>query len=341
MTTEEAKFFFEEFTGEKSSQFFVLAQSGSSRTNYVGIGSLQKYIITFNENLSENESFFYFSHVFSELNLNTPKIFKISSDRKTYIQEFVGENTLSEIIEKNGSSDKTKSLIQQTLVKLFELQNKTQHKIDYTKTFEYESYNELPILNDLYYFKSFIADVLEIPYHKSSLLLEFKKLVANIEYLEPKGLMIRDFQSRNIMVDAAEKIHFIDYQSAMEGPFMYDVVSFLFQAKANFNNDFKEEMLEYYFSLFEEEEKIFQLKQSLPPLQLMRFLQVLGAYGFRGLIQRKEHFIASIEMGIENLSNFSLNWKDMENYPELKSIISTLKTDKIRKKIDEIIFYTP
>jgi hypothetical protein len=35
---------------------------------------------------------------------------------------------------------------------------------------------------------------------------------------------------------------------------------------------------------------------------MMRFLQVLGAYGFRGLIQRKQHFIASLEKGIENIT---------------------------------------
>ena len=45
-----------------------------------------------------------------------------------------------------------------------------------------------------FYFKSFIADVLEIPYHKSTLLKEFKVINKTIKNLQPKGLMIRDFQ---------------------------------------------------------------------------------------------------------------------------------------------------
>ena len=337
MTKEKAQLFFENFIGENAMDFFPLAQSGSARMNFVGRCSAQKFIITLNENRAENESFFYFSKIFTELNLNSPQIFKISEDRKMYIQEFLGEKTLSEIIQHEGLSEKTQILVKHTLDKLFELQLKTENKIDYSKTFEYKNYDELPILNDLFYFKSFIVDVLELPYQKSSLLLEFKKLIATMINLEPKGLMIRDFQARNIMVDKKDEIHFIDYQSAMKGPLMYDVVSFLFQAKANFPENFKEKMLDYYFSLWKDEDKIYQLKSSINPIQLIRFLQVLGAYGFRGLIQRKLHFISSIDQGIENLSNFCENWEEMNNYPELKKIILELKTVETKRKIESLI----
>ena len=313
MTDQNAKYFFENYTHEAAQDFFTLAQSGSARNNFVGKSSTQKYIITKNENLAENETFYYFSTVFSELELNTPQSFKISLDRTIYVQEFLGAQTLSEIIAKDGLSTRTKSLIKETLQKLYSLQTKTADAIDYSKTFEYETYDELPILNDLFYFKSFIADDLEIPYHKSALLLEFKKLVSLLENLEPKGMMIRDFQARNIMVDENDQVYFIDYQSAMKGPLMYDVVSFLFQAKANFPEDFNEEMLDYYFSFWNDAEKV-SLKNSLQPIQLIRFLQVLGAYGFRGLIQQKEHFILSINQGIKNLSEFAKSWNEMKNF---------------------------
>jgi aminoglycoside/choline kinase family phosphotransferase len=44
----------------------------------------------------------------------------------------------------------------------------------------------------------------------------------------------------------------------MQGPAMYDVVSFLFQAKANFSEKFKTEMLDYYFSFYNNEERKFR-----------------------------------------------------------------------------------
>lgn len=337
MTSHNAKRFFENHFGEKSTQFVTLAQSGSARVNFVAQNKIGKYIITYNENISENESFLYFSEIFSELNLNTPKIFSVSNDRKMYIQEFLGEKTFSEIITEEGLSENVQTLLKQTLKALYQLQQQTNGKIDFQNAFEYESYNELPVMHDLYYFKNFVADVLEVEYHKSSILKEFKEIINLIENLEPKGIMIRDFQARNIMVNDKNKVAFIDYQSAMKGPLMYDVISFLFQAKANFPENFKNEMLELYIQQFEDKEIQSQLRNSVKPIQMMRFLQVLGAYGFRGLIQRKPHFIASIEKGIKNITEFSQNWDEMKNYPELRKIIEQLSSEKTKLKINEIL----
>ncbi|MCX8522380.1 aminoglycoside phosphotransferase family protein [Chryseobacterium formosus] len=337
MTSENAKIFFENHFGEKSAEFITLAQSGSARVNFLAQNQNGKYIITYNENIAENESFLYYSQIFSELNLNTPKIYSVSEDRKIYIQQFLGGRTFSEIIAEESLSENVNSLVKQTLTKLFELQTKTEGKIDFQKTFEYESYDELPIMHDLYYFKNFVVDVLELEYHKSTLLKEFKKIVYLIENLEPKGLMIRDFQARNIMVNEKNEVSFIDYQSAMKGPLMYDVISFLFQAKANFPEDFKNEMLEFYIQQFENKEIQIQLRNSVKPIQMMRFLQVLGAYGFRGLIQRKQHFISSIEKGIENISEFAQNWEMMNDFPELKKVIEQLRLKKTKLKIEEIL----
>lgn len=336
MISEYVQNFFENYTGKQPSELITLAQSGSARVNFIAKTD-KKFIITYNENIAENESFLYYSDLFSDLKLNTPKIFAVSDDRKMYIQEFLGDNTLSEIISKEGLSEYVKYLVKQTLQKLYQLQISTQNKIDFTKTFEYESYDELPVMHDLYYFKNFVADVLELKYHKSTLLKEFKKIVALIESLEPKGLMIRDFQARNIMVNDQKEVSFIDYQSAMKGPLMYDVISFLFQAKANFPEDFKNEMLNLYTNQFANQEIKDKLNFSVKPIQLMRFLQVLGAYGFRGLIQRKPHFISSIEKGIENITAFAQNWENMNDYPELEKMINQLNTDKTELKIKEIL----
>lgn len=337
MTSENAKRFFENHLGKKSSEFVTLAQSGSARVNFLATAGTEKYIITYNENISENESFLYYSEVFSSLNLNTPSILGISDDRKMYIQEFLGQRTLSEVITDEKLSPTVRDLVQQTLERLFLLQIQTQGKIDFSRTFEYESYDELPIIHDLYYFKNFVADVLELEYNKSTLLKEFKKIAALVENLEPKGIMIRDFQARNIMVNEKNEVSFIDYQSAMKGPLLYDVISFLFQAKANFPEDFKQEMLEFYIQQFENYETRIQLKNAVMPIQMMRFLQVLGAYGFRGLIQRKQHFMASLEKGIQNITQFADSWEQMNNYPELKKVIHQLTSEKAKQKIEEII----
>jgi len=330
--------FFEEFLGQKPDFFTALPQSGSSRNNYIGSFEDQKYIITYNENIRENEAFFYFSELFQSLQLNTPKIFKISSERNLYVQEFLGNKTLSEVITEEGTSKRVKNLVKKSLEKLFELQTKTLGKVDFKNSFEYENYDDLPITHDLYYFKNFLIDVLEIDYHKSTLLKEFKTISETIQKLTPKTLMIRDFQSRNILVDENDEVFFIDYQSAMEGPATYDVISFLYQAKANFPKDFKEEMLDYYLSFWENDADKQVLKESFEWMKMMRFLQVLGAYGFRGLIQRKSHFLASLLQGIENIYELNQTWNEISlQFPELYFIILRLKSKEIQAKIEELI----
>jgi len=330
--------FFEEFLGQKPDSFMALPQSGSSRINYIGNFEDQKYVITYNENIRENEAFFYFSELFQSLQLNTPRVFKINSERNLYVQEFLGSKTLSEIITEEGDSARVKKLVKRSLEKLFVLQTKTLGKVDFKNSFEYESYDDLPITHDLYYFKNFLIDVLEIDYHKSTLLKEFKAISDMIQKLEPKTLMIRDFQSRNILVDENDEVFFIDYQSAMEGPATYDVISFLYQAKANFPNDFKEEMLAYYLSFWEKDSDKKALKESFEWMKMMRFLQVLGAYGFRGLIQRKSHFLASLLQGIDNIYELNQTWSSISlQFPELYFIILRLKSKEIRSKIEDLI----
>ena len=294
-----AKTFFEKFTGSPVADFQVLQQSGSSRVNFIGKSHNQDFIITYNENIRENEAFLYLSEEFSSLKLNTPKILAVNEEKTLYVQEFLGKNTLSEIISAEGHCERVKSLVKQTLEKLFTLQQKTEGKIDFRKTFEYEAYDNLPITHDLYYFKNFMVDVLELPYHKSSLLKEFQTLTTKIENLSPKTIMLRDFQSRNILVNEANEVFFMDYQSAMLGPAVYDVVSFL--------------------------------------CQIIRFSQVLGTYGFRGLIQRKTHFLSSIGQGIKNLTVFSANWQENTAFPELYSVIENLNEPDTQKKINALI----
>lgn len=335
MSQPQEQLFFKKFVNSNAVEFTLLPQSGSARKNIIAQFQGKKYIITSNENIPENRSFLYFSEIFSELNLNSPEIFKVSDDELMYIQDFLGDQTLSQIIEKEGLSERVKNLVQQILIKLHHLQTSTQNKIDYSQTFEYEAYDEIPVSYDLFYFKFMFADILDVKYHKTRLLKEFKEVIKLLESLEPRGLMIRDFQARNIMVNENDEVFFIDYQSAMYGPLMYDVVSFLFQAKANFSEDFREEMLNYYYRLWNNPEIENLLRESLKPLQMMRFLQVLGVYGFRGLVQRKSHFIKSIGQGIDNIFQLSQSWDKMSDFPELKSIIEQLYSEESNRKIQD------
>jgi hypothetical protein len=100
-----------------------------------------------------------------------------------------------------------------------------------------------------------------------------------------------------------DQVWFIDFQGGRKGALQYDLASLLWQAKADLPHEVRESLLEYYIS---EASKLTEID----PIQFTtqyylfvyaRTLQVLGAYGYRGIFERKPHFIASIPYALENL----------------------------------------
>ncbi len=62
---------------------------------------------------------------------------------------------------------------------------------------------------------------------------------------------------------------------------------------------------------------------------IIRILQVLGAYGFRGLIQKKAHFLESIKFGQENLNQLVATNLVLENFPTLRQVIEECSKAKV------------
>ncbi|MDQ8749060.1 aminoglycoside phosphotransferase family protein [Elizabethkingia miricola] len=329
--------FLEDYFGHSDFTITPLQQSGSARQNLIVETYDNKYILTFNEKIDENESFFYLTNVFYNLQLRVPEIYAINAERNLYLQQYVGSNTLSEVITKEGQSERVKNLVGKTIKALSNFQQKTSGNIDFSHAYEYEAYDSFPVTHDLYYFKNFLVDILEIDYHKGKILKEFQHISDKVQSLQPHTVMMRDFQARNIMVDDQDEIYFIDYQAAMLGPATYDLVSFLFQAKANFSKEWKNEFLSEYLALNKDSFSEDSFKEAVNYCKLMRFLQVLGAYGFRGLIQRKKHFIESLNQGIKNINELKEQWAEINNYPELSKVITELQSVNTQQKVNQLI----
>ena len=114
--------------------------------------------------------------------------------------------------------------------------------------------------------------------------------------------MYRDFQSRNVMLVNGNP-YFIDFQGGRKGPVHYDVASFLWQAKANFPPDLRDELILTYLNSLKKymDVDVSDFLERLRQFVLFRILQVLGAYGFRGYFEKKPHFIQSIPFALNNL----------------------------------------
>ena len=327
---------FEQFSKSPLTRIDRLPQAGSER-HYFRLHTPEKtFIATYGANIKENEAFIYFSNQFQLKQLSTPQILHCSADNKIYLQQDFGDLSLLNQLEENGFSDPIYLLYKKSLQQLAQLQVKADEVIDYSKCLTNTEFGKQAIQADLLYFKYYFLDALRRPYDKQKLLNDFDVLSDFLSQTEYKYFMFRDFQSRNIMVTPDSEVHFIDYQGGMKGAPQYDVASLLWQAKANLSDEWKQLLLEDYIDALEKldnrpvDRDLFRTQYN--GYVLIRLLQVLGAYGFRGLFERKAHFLTSIPLALQNLQWFINHHSLGLVLPEFTKVLDLCTSEEVMKE---------
>ena len=317
--------------GLKPMEILPIAASGSARKYYRIVTEKRSLIGTFSENTEENEAFLTFSKHFHDLGLNVPEVFAVNADKTCYLQSDFGDDNLFAHVQKSlmagGFGENVIELYKMALKHLVKLQVLGHKGLDYSKAYPTERFDRQAILDDLNYFKYyFVKPHEEIDFNETRLGKDFEAFADFVTQAPCDFFMYRDFQSRNIMVKDYE-LYFIDFQGGRKGPLNYDVVSLLYQVKAQIPQAIRDELIHYYkmeLSQFVNPKEVeFDLYQ--PYFVYLRLLQVLGAYGFRGLIQKKSHFIESIPYALKELKTWN-ETHPLNDYPELQKVVSQLST---------------
>lgn len=324
---------YKQWKGTEPVSVDLLPQSGSERRYFRLHGNEGSVIGTYGANIKENDSFIYFSKNFKGKNLSVPDIYIVSDDGMFYLQEDFGDMSLLNHLESKGLTDDVYELFKKSLEALAQLQVKGDDGLDYSQCLTNAEFGKQAIMADLLYFKYYFLDALRKPYDKQKLIDDFEALSNYLTHTEYKYFMFRDFQSRNIMVKEDNSVHFIDYQGGMKGAPQYDVASMLWQARANLPDDWKNDLLEDYMNSFENitgksiDKAIFRSQYN--GYVLIRLLQVLGAYGFRGLFERKAQFLTSIPLALRNLREFFKNQSLGIAVPEFRKVLDMCVADEI------------
>ena len=304
---EEIKSLFTSLNDIEPQRVEKLQQSGSDRTYYRIYAGTQTYIATHNPNIKESDTFIYFSRHFASLGLPVPAILAVNAGHTIYLQQDLGTQSLLNMLEQHGHNAFTYGLFQKSLQQLALMQIKGHQGLDYNQCLTAREFGKQAIMSDLLYFKYYFLDTLKLPYDKQAMLDDFDALATYLTRTEHKYFMFRDFQSRNIIVHDDE-VFFIDYQGGMQGALQYDVASLLWQAKAELSDAWKTSLLYFYIDEIDKllekpvDRNIFTGQYN--GYVLIRLLQVMGAYGFRGLFERKAHFLSSIPLALKNLQWF-------------------------------------
>lgn len=322
----------------------TISQQGSNRHYYREVDAQGKtYIRVEGTNKEENSAFIYLSQHFASKGLPVPQVYWVSEDEMTYTQEDLGDLLLFDAIhhgrETGEFSVEEKDLLARTLRALAHIQIKGAEDVDWSYCFPVPAMDERSIRWDLNYFKYCFLKGTKIEFSEPLLEDEFDRLTALILAQPADSFLYRDCQSRNVMIKDGQPF-FIDFQGGRRGPTQYDVASFLWQAKANIPAALREELVEVYLDELQSLLPSFDKqawKDALPHFVLFRTLQVLGAYGYRGFFERKQHFIQSIPNALRNLREVLECVGD--DYPYLCTVaaqlVSTILSDTTADEISQ------
>jgi aminoglycoside/choline kinase family phosphotransferase len=290
---------YRELFGDTGFKIVALPKSGSDR-KYFRIRSEEKSVIgAYNSNFEENEAFIGFTYHFISKGLPVPEIFGYLPERNVYFLKDLGDlNLFTWLQQKNedsGFDSEAEGMYRRILDTLIRFQINGIDGLNLDLCYPHRSFDRQSMMWDMNYFKYMFLKLLAVPFNERRLEHDFERLADFL--LEPGQdfFLYRDFQSANVMlVDGAP--WFIDYQGGRKGAPQYDVASLLYDAKAHIPENYRQRLLNYYIEEFctISGEKKEEFTGYFTGFSMIRLMQALGAFGFRGLYERKPTFTGSI-----------------------------------------------
>ena len=323
---------YKQWSGAEPQQMEKLPGGGSNREYFRIISPTGESVVgCVGTSRDENHAFVYLAQHFTKRQLPVPQILAVSDDELRYIQTDLGSVSLFDAIRGGREAGgrytvKEQDLLRRTIRELPNIQLRGFQELDFSNCYPQPAFDTDSVLFDLNYFKYCFLKATELDFHQLKLEADFRLLAKDLATADDEQCFLyRDFQARNVMLDVTGKPYFIDFQGGRKGPYYYDLASFLWQASAKYPYKVRRELAyEYYNALkmYTEVPSPHHFVDRLSLFVLFRLLQVLGAYGFRGYFERKQHFIESIPPAIQNLKEL-LNERNFP-YPYLVRLLEKL-----------------
>ena len=320
------------YYGIEPDEIRPIAGSASNRQYYRLSDGMNSCIGVIGNDLEENRAFISLARHFKSAGLPVPELYAVSEDEMTYIQEDLGAVVLYDMIReafKSGDTKELEDLLCRAISLLPKIQFEGARGADWSVCYPEPSFSRRMVMFDLNYFKYCFLKPSGLEFNEVRLQDEFERLADDllggrqVQEYAGETFMYRDFQSRNVMVRDGEP-YFVDFQGGRRGPVYYDLASFVWQPRAAYQPELREKMTESYIAALSKYMEVdrAEFDNRLGLFILFRLLQILGAYGFRGLVENKAAFVVSIPPAM-NLLGEQLavrNWP----YPYLTELLGKL-----------------
>jgi len=305
----------------------------------------------------ENVAFLEFSRHFRQHGLPVPEIYAEDLNHGAYLEEDLGNTTLFEFL--SGHRDRATiapeavAAYRKVVEVLPRFQIEAGLDLNYKVCYPRSSFDRQSIAWDLNYFKYYFLRLAGIPFNEQALEHDFSRLTKFLLSANRDYFLYRDFQSRNVMLRDGGPF-FLDYQGGRKGALQYDIASLLYDAKADLPPDLRQQLLERYLDsldgFLDFDRAAFM--QYYYPYVYVRIMQALGAYGFRGFFERKEHFLQSVPYALKNLRWLLHNvelpialptlmeaFKSMVASDKLQGLTSTFQPEKLTVRVFSFSFH--
>ena len=251
------KSFIKSIVGENA-KITKLHGDASYRTFYRAVGKEKSIIVmqmpdgisSVSEEVTDLEKpselpYINLSRFLKSKNLPVPDIYKVSDDEKLIAIQDLGDDLIYNLLQKSDSK-KTEEYYKKAIDLLVCVQSKTRLPDD--DCFAYQRKFSKKLLKwELEHFWEYA--VLARGFKPSdSVKNEFDNfsdwLINEIETM-PYSFVHRDFQSKNLILKN-EKLFMVDFQDALMGPYIYDLVALLRDSYVALNNEQLENLIKYY-----------------------------------------------------------------------------------------------
>ena len=317
------------FTGLEPESVEELSAAGSRRRYYRIRAGETTLIGVHGTDMDENRAFFSIASHLRSKGIAVPEVKAVSEDGMFYIQEDLGDELLYSRLEASRRAGlygpEERRLLCRAMAELPRIQFEGGDGMDFSVCYPAPSFNGRMVDFDLNYFKYCFLKPSSVEFNEERLQDDFERLKADLLGCGGEVFMYRDFQARNIMLKDGG-LWFIDFQGGRRGPFYYDVASFVWQARACYPPELRRLLVDTYFDSLQKycivDRGVFD--STLRRFVLFRTLQVLGAYGFRGRIEKRAHFLESIPYALANLRE--LLCEPFGEYPYLCEVLKGLSS---------------
>ena len=285
----------------------------------------------------ENRAFLSFTRTFRALDLPVPALLAESEDGSTYLLEDLGNRTLNAELQSarrathDAWPESVRPAFRAAMALLPRFQVEGGRHVCFEHAYPRATQDRRAFQWDLNYFKYHFLKLAHAPFQEDRLEDDFETLLDRLPLGQDQHFLYRDFQPRNVMWKDGEP-RYLDYQGGRRGPLAYDVASMLYSGSAGLTEEARDDLLETYLEAVRPyvaslDETSF--RRDLETFAVLRILQALGTYGYRGFHERKHGFASRVPTALDNLA--ALAERDaLVGCVELPRVLRALREDDAR-----------